>query len=111
MSEPWFDVNTFGAWFGIIFGAILGSLGGILGSVSVYLSSKGKGKRFVMSTFLSYIILGIVLLAFGIIANFKGQPFRIWFGPCNAGFLYTVLFSILTFVTQKRYLHAQKMGE
>lgn len=42
MAEPWFDPNTFGAYFGGIGGGVGGTLLGVLGGLRVYWQARTK---------------------------------------------------------------------
>lgn len=108
MAEPWFDPNTFGAWFGSIAGGGLGTLGGLLGALSGTLAPRGKAKGFILGAFYTLIGIGIALLAVGIYAYAVGQPWGIWYGPVLCGSIVTIVTGSLLPVIHMRYREAEQ---
>jgi hypothetical protein len=88
MSEPWFDPNTFGAWFGTIVGGGGGTLGGLIGAVAGALLPSGKGKRLVFGSMFVLMVVGLVMLAIGLYALVDGQPYGIWYPMVLAGAIF-----------------------
>jgi hypothetical protein len=91
MADPWFDPNTFGAWFGTIAGGGLGVLGGSLGAAAGLLAPRGKGKNIIVSAWIALIVIGVAMLLFGGYAWAVGQPWGIWYGPVLCGTIVTIV--------------------
>jgi hypothetical protein len=108
VAEPWFDPNTFGAWFGTIGGGVGGPLGGLWGGLAGRLAPQGKGRAWVLGIGWGFFGAGVLLLAAGVYALVAGQPYGIWYGPCLIGGLFTLLFGILTPVVRHRYDEAEQ---
>src|SRR5688572_14343101 len=107
MAEPWFDENTFGALFGAIAGGGLGTLGGLWGALSGTLAPQGRGRAFVLGFGWLLAGLGVLLLGFGLYALVDGQPFHIWFWPCQVGLVVIVVVGGLIPVVRQRYAEAE----
>ncbi|RMH04173.1 MAG: hypothetical protein D6702_03835 [Planctomycetota bacterium] len=84
-SDPWFDPQTFGAWFGGLGGALVGLLGGLTGAAGTFLAPRGRARRFVLGSLLVQALVGAVLLLLGVAAVLVGQPYGIWFPPVLIG--------------------------
>ncbi len=91
MNAPWFDPNTFGAWFGAIGGTIGGLLGAGVGTIGGILLPRGKGRGLVMGMLVLMIVLGLASLGFGLVALVAGQPYGIWYGPVLTGLIGSIL--------------------
>jgi hypothetical protein len=94
MVNPWFDPNSFGAWFGVIGGG-LGGLAGLLGATAGMLAPRGLGKRFILTVWVGLIAIGVLMLLFGGYAWAVGQPWFIWYGPLLCGLILTVVMGSL----------------
>ncbi|KAA3608716.1 MAG: hypothetical protein DWQ01_11470 [Planctomycetota bacterium] len=90
-AEPWFDPNTFGAWFGAIGGGVGGSLIGIFGAMAGVLAPKGKGRTLVLGGMAAFAILGVAILGIGLTALFSGQPYGIWYPMVLAGAIIAIV--------------------
>jgi hypothetical protein len=91
MSEPWFDPNTFGAWFGTIVGGGGGTLGGLIGAMAGILLPRGKGKRLVFGSMFVLMVVGLVMMAIGFLALVDGQPYGIWYPMVIAGVIFGIV--------------------
>jgi hypothetical protein len=91
MSEPWFEPNTFGAWWGAIVGGGGGSLIGLIGGLAGWLAPRGIGLKTFQIVFGAFALLGVVFLAVGIVALVDGQPYGIWYAFLLTGGLFTIL--------------------
>ena len=107
MAEPWFDENTFGALFGAIVGGGGGTLIGLWGGLAGTFASQGKGRSLVLGTAWAFVGLGVVLACAGLYALVAGQPFHIWFWPCQVGFIAALLVGCLIPVIRRRYNEAE----
>ena len=107
MSEPWFDPNTFGAWFGAIVGGGGGTLIGCLGGLVGYLAPRGKGRRFVLATMVSIVVVGLVMLGVGLFALLSGQPYGIWYPLVLCGGLFAIIDGSLIPMVRRRYSEAE----
>jgi hypothetical protein len=108
MAEPWFDPNTFGAWFGSIAGGGLGTLGGLLGAAAGTLAPRGKAKGFIMGTWYVLLAIGAVLLLVGVYAIVAGQLRAIWYGPLLCGVIISAVMGSLLPVIRLRYRQAEQ---
>jgi hypothetical protein len=108
VAEPWFDPNTFGAWFGAIGGGIGGSLGGLWGALGGVLAPRGKGRAFILGFGWLMVVAGVVSLAFGLYALAVGQPYGIWYGPVLLGIIVTTVVGSLMPVVRLRYRQADE---
>ncbi|MHB1037185.1 MAG: hypothetical protein ACYC35_24510 [Pirellulales bacterium] len=107
MAEPWFDPNTFGAWFGGLVGGVGGTLGGLLGALTGAWAPRGKGRCFILSAMAAFMVLGLVLAVTGVVALAVGQPYAIW-SPClAAGVIFDVVFGSLVPTVLHRYREAE----
>lgn len=107
MAEPWFEPNTFGALFGTIVGGGGGTLVGVWGGLAGSLAQQGRGRAFVLGAAWVFVGLGALLCAAGLYALLAGQPFHIWFWPCQVGLLLAVLVGCLIPVVRHRYAEAE----
>jgi hypothetical protein len=106
MTQPWFDENMFGALFGSIAGGVGGSLMGGWGGLVGWLAPKGRARGFIYGSWVVFMVLGAISLAFGLYALAVGQPYGIWYGPTLTGGLTLFLMSVLFPVVRKRYAEA-----
>jgi hypothetical protein len=104
---PWFDENTFGALFGTIVGGGGGTLIGLWGAMAGTLASQGRGRGLVLGIAWVIVGLGVLLACAGLYALAAGQPFHIWFWPCQVGFISTVVVGCLIPVIRQRYAEAE----
>ena len=107
MAEPWFDPNTFGTWYGAIGGGLGGSLVGCFGGLAGYLAPRGKGRRFVLTAFVVFLILGVVQLTAGLAALACRQPFGIWYPMLLCGLIMSCVIGPLIPVIRKCYVQAE----
>jgi hypothetical protein len=107
VAEPWYDPNTFGAWFGAIGGGVGGSLGGVWGSLIGVFAPRGKGRALLLGIGWAFVGVGVLSLALGLYALAAGQPYGIWYGPCLMGILFIVVIGGLMPVAYKRYAEAE----
>lgn len=108
MSEPWFNVATFGAWYGGLVGGIGGSLCGVLGGLAGMLAPQGKGRAFILGGMAFFACFGVANLLLGLVALLAGQPYGIWYGPLLCGLIFTVVVGSLIPVVRKRYREAEE---
>lgn len=108
MAEPWFDPNTFGAWFGAIAGGGGGTLVGCFGGLIGYLAPRGKGRRFVLSTMAVIVVLGMVVLGIGAFAMVSGQPYGIWYPLVLCGGLFAIIVGCLFPAVRRRFEQAER---
>lgn len=87
MTEPWFDLMSFGAYAGGIGGGVLGSLVGLLGALTGILAPRGKGRSFLYLAWSLLTIIGLGCLVIGIIALISRQPWIIWYVFLLVGFI------------------------
>jgi len=101
---PWF--NNPGLVGGML-GAGVGVLGGgIYGPLVAILAPSGRARAFVYSYHAALFLAGLILLAFGMTALMKGQPYGVWYSLSLPGLLLTVLFGCLAPVVRARYRQA-----
>ncbi|QDT90300.1 hypothetical protein [Gimesia algae] len=107
MDAPWFDPVTFGAWFGAIVGGGGGALCGIWGALFGILSPRGKGRKVILGGMFLFAIIGLLLIATGLFALLKGQPYGIWYPFLMAGFVFAIVNGALIPVIRKNYQQAE----
>jgi hypothetical protein len=108
MAEPWFDPNTFGAWFGSIVGGGMGTLCGLLGAAAGTLAPLGRGKAVILGVWYVFLAIGAGLLILGVVAWLMGQPYGIWYGPVLSGAIITVSMGSLLPMVKQRYRQAEQ---
>src|SRR5262245_50769484 len=108
MAEPWYDPNTFGAWFGAIAGSIVGLLGALIGTLAGILAPRGKGRALILGLMGFSCLAGVAMLGFGLYALVVGQPYGIWYGPVLVGGIGAVVFGSLIPVVRQRYAEAER---
>ena len=73
--EPWFDPNQY-AWIpGTVFGATAAIMGGMVG----WLVPRGRGRRFILTAWISMWAAAFALLGVGVPALMNGQPWGVWY--------------------------------
>ncbi len=94
-----------------IMGGIIGLVGGCWGALAGWLGSRGKGRRFVISSAAGFLALGIVLLAAGLVLWRAGAPRDLWYGLALGGGIITFVFAGILPGTIQRYraLEQQRM--
>ncbi|HJT76561.1 MAG TPA: hypothetical protein VJ739_05100 [Gemmataceae bacterium] len=108
MATPWFDPNTFGAWFGTVGGCACGLLGGAVGATAGTLAPRGKARALVFGLLGLSVALGVACFVFGLVALANGQPADIWAWPMYLGGLDVVLFGALGIpLVRRRYAEAE----
>ena len=107
MVDPWFDPNTFGAWYGAIGGSAGGLLGGIIGTLAGVLAPQGRGRGLVLGSMWLSVLLGLLSLVFGLAALVAGQPYGIWYPPLLVGAIMSIVVGCLIPVVQRRYTEAE----
>jgi hypothetical protein len=107
MAEPWFDLNSFDAWFGAVVGGGLGTLGGLLGAAAGILAPRGKAKGLILGGLYATIVIGVACLLFGACAIIVGQPRGIWFGPVLCGAIISFVMGGLLPMIRMRYREAE----
>jgi hypothetical protein len=104
MVEPWFDPNLY-AW---IPGALLGVIGGGIGGPLIgTCASRGKHKSLVFAFLIVVLDACAALLAAGLFAWSKGQPYGVWYGLGFPGLLGFILFGALTPLVWRRFREAE----
>ena len=85
-STPWFSAET-GNLVGALGGAGIGIIGGTLGAVAGTLAPKGKGRNLVLRGMMTMAALGLIALAFGVVALADAQPYHVWYPMVMMGAL------------------------
>jgi len=62
-----------------LIGGIAGSLAGLIGALIGVLGARGKGREFVLGTLRVLPIIGTVVLAVGVVALAKSQPYAVYY--------------------------------
>ena len=74
MAEPWFDPQTFGAWYGSLVGGLGGSAFGlVLGAVPYPTRTAGQ-RAVVRVALVIFSVVGLGSLAAGAVGWWAGQP-------------------------------------
>ena len=97
-TKAWWGARASG-WMGGIFGGTMG----ILGAITGILSSRGKARGFVLSVYWGLLGVGLCLLAAGIFAVVRHQPYAVYYTLLFTGGLSSILPLILMPVIRRRY--------
>jgi hypothetical protein len=108
MAEPWFNPNTFGAWYGSLYGGGGGTLAGTLGALAGTLAPKGKGKGLVLGGMAFFFLLGLASLTVGIVAAAMGQPGMIWQPMAYGGLLFSGIMAAVFPNVRRQYRLAEE---
>ncbi|MYA57106.1 hypothetical protein F4X88_12480 [Candidatus Poribacteria bacterium] len=103
MNETWISQQE----LGILMMVIFIPLGPIVGTLGWLFVPKGKAKKLTLGVLAFGCVMGFVLLVFGIIAYFFGQPRWVWLRSIFFGLNDTVLFAFVYWVILKRYREAE----
>jgi hypothetical protein len=107
MTTPWFDPNSFGAWFGALGGSACGILGGVVGTAAGVLAPRGKARPWVLGLIWACVGLGVACVGFGLVALASGQPLGIWSWPIYLGGLTIIVFGGNIPGVRRRYAEAE----
>ena len=101
------DENQAQAWWGArasgAMGGVFGGTMGVLGAITGILASRGKARGFVLGVYWGLLGVGLCLLAVGIFAVIRHQPYAVYFAPLFAGGLASILSLALMPVVRRRY--------
>jgi len=107
VTEPWYNENLYGSLWGAIGGGVGGTLGGLWGALAGVLVPRGKGRSWLLGAAWVFVGVGAGCLVYGLYALSQGQPFGIWFPPCNLGLVFVLVFGIMLPVMRKQYAVAE----
>ena len=97
--------NEVAPWFSEEFGVYLGAYGGA--GVGGPLAQQGKGRGFVLPAFLVTAVVGVVLLAAGLVGLLVGQPYVVYYPFLLLGLIMSAVFGGLYPVMRTRYRQAE----
>jgi hypothetical protein len=104
LLEP---AKTFSSWWspeqGGLIGGIGGSFIGCFGGLIGWLVSKGKARKFVLTTTTAAIVLGFLLTIGGLVAAVLKQPYSVWYALLFPGVILILVFSLNLHSIQRRY--------
>jgi membrane protein implicated in regulation of membrane protease activity len=93
---------------GGLLGAAVGVLGGgIYGPLIGICASRGIAKSLVFAYHFLMLGLGVALLAAGLVALVRGQPYEVWYVLLLPGALLAILMAALTPMLRLRYRQAE----
>jgi hypothetical protein len=101
-AEPWVDPMVM-TWVGSVGGSLVGLWGAALGAAGGMLVPKGRGRPLVFGLLGLGVVLGSLVLAFGVAALVAGQPYAVWYAPLLVGGLMLGLSVPFVFVMRNRY--------
>lgn len=101
MNE-WWTTQT-GIWIGAIGGSGVGILGGVVGCLAGYCVPRNRCRNAIIGGFACLSLLGIALMAGGIMALTTRQPYHVFYPLLLGGFILTFVSVPMVFVIQKRY--------
>lgn len=96
-----------GSWWSTeqsgLIGGIGGSVIGCFGALIGILASKGKARKFVLTSIQISIVVGILLMIAGLVALVYKQPYAVWYALLLPGVILTSVFSLNLSSLQRRY--------
>ena len=96
-----------GAWWVArasgLMGGVFGGTMGLLGAITGILASRGKARGFVLSVYWGLLGVGLCLLAVGVFAVIRHQPYAVYYTLLFTGGLMSVLSLLLMPVVRRRY--------
>jgi hypothetical protein len=98
----WWGDRT-GGWIGGALGTVIGCLGGLIG----LLAGRGRARGFVMTLSAAMVVVGLLLLAVGVVAAMLGQPYAVWYPLALAGLIPTVVVGASRRTIRRRYEQAE----
>ena len=101
-AEPWVDPAVM-TWVGSLGGSLVGLWGAAVGVAGGVLVPKGKGRPFVFGMLGLGVVVGALVLAFGVAAVSAQQPYAVWYPPLLIGGLLLGLSVPFVFVMRSRY--------
>ncbi len=102
--QPWFE--NWGLVGGLL-GVGVGLLGGVYGTVVGICAPRGKAKGLVYGLHWFSLLLGLAVLAAGVTALIRGQPYGVWYPLLLSGAIVTVLIIGFTPMIKLRYRQAE----
>lgn len=108
----WFaDEASAGAAMGVI-GGVFGALGGIWGGIAGVLTSRGKGRNFVLISGVCLLVIGFACVVAGVYCFAAGAPWGVYYGFLLSGGIDIVVLGPLLPVIIKRYkqVEAQRLA-
>lgn len=106
-ATPWFEPNSFGAYYGALGGGIGGSLIGLLAPLSMYMAQRGRARTAVLVLWAFLILVGTFQLGFSAYALASAQPYGIWYPPGLCGLLFTLLSCFFVAQVRRSYTQAE----
>ncbi len=102
--QPWFE-----DWglVGTLLGVGVGLLGGTYGTVVGICAPRGKAKGLVYGLHWFSLLLGLAVLAAGVTALIRGQPYGVWYPLLFSGAIVTGLMIGFTPMIKLRYKQAE----
>lgn len=97
-AKAWWGARAAGA-----IGGIFGGTMGVLGAITGILAARGKARGFVLSVYWGLLGIGLCLLAVGIFAVIRHQPYAVYYSLLFAGGLLSILSIALMPVVRRRY--------
>lgn len=86
-----------------LIGAIGGSLVGVWGGLIGLLASRGKGRGFAIASANLLIVAGVLILAAGVIALVRSQPYAAWYPLVLFGVIVVVVVGNIRRILPRRY--------
>ncbi len=104
--NPWWTAYE-GNLFGAIGGSVIGIVGGTLGALAGVLAPRGKGRGPILGSFVALILLGVAMLALGLIAVLRGQPYHVWYPLVLCGGILSLVLTCILPGLRTRYRQAE----
>lgn len=102
----WFSEMT-GTMIGSIGGMSLGLVGAAFGILASRWAPRGLKPQLVLGANAACIVLGLLLLAAGLTALFKGQPYHVWYPFMLLGGIMTAVMAPLRVTLRRVYAGAE----
>jgi hypothetical protein len=102
--EPWFDPNQY-AW---IPGTVFGSTAGIMGGMVGWLVPRGKGRRFILTGWITLWASAFALGCAGMVALLNGQPWGVWYALLLPGVIGTIVMGATLLIILKSYREVEQ---
>ena len=97
--EPWFDPNRY-AW---IPGTMFAAVAVLLAVMVAWLVPRGQARRFILRAWVALWVSALALVAVGLLALLRDQPWGVWYALLLPGVVGTAVIGGTLLIILKRY--------